>query len=162
MAGRINTAKVLQNSYYSGESINTDFSSQTMTINPMVEDQYDFALTDDIVLLNERKNTAEKIYEIFINSQYANKFRDKNGIIIKIPKENIKEVFEYTRDELLKVKSLNPSELIMAINEFYDFNYSYICNKVLTPAAKQELLEDYKNNLGMSERIEKGASEQLF
>jgi hypothetical protein len=41
-----------------------------MTVSPVVSDQYDYALTEDIVLLNERKDTAEKIYEIWVNSPF--------------------------------------------------------------------------------------------
>ena len=50
--------------------------------------------------------------------------------------ENIEEVFNYTKTELDKVKKLNPIELIIAINEFFDFNYDYVYKKVLTPKMK--------------------------
>lgn len=160
--GRINTAKVLHNSYFSGEAVDTDFNSSPMVISPLVADQYEYALTDDIVLLQERKDTAEKLYEIFINSPYAEKFKAKDGISIKIPKDSIAEVFKYTKDELKKVKTLTASEIVIAINEFYDFNYEFVYKKVLTPMMKQELLEDYYNNLGMKQRMDDGASEKLF
>lgn len=159
---RINTAKVLHNSYFSGEATNTDFSQTPMVISPLVADQYDYALTDDIVLLQERKDTAEKIYEIFINSPYANSFKVKDSPIIKIPKDSIAEVFNYTKDALKKIKNLTASELVMSINEFYDFNYDYVYKKVLTPQMKQELLEDYYINLGMKQRMDDGASQKLF
>ena len=69
MAERIHTSKVLNNSYFSGNNVDTDFSSSSpMTVSPVVADQYDFALTEDPVLLQERKDTAEKLYEIFIKS----------------------------------------------------------------------------------------------
>ena len=45
---------------------------------------------------------------------------------MKIPKENIPEVFEYTRKELAKVKTLTAMEVVIAINEFYDFNYDLL------------------------------------
>jgi hypothetical protein len=94
-------------------------------------------MTDDIELLNDRKNSAELIYEIFVSSQYNDgRFLIKDTSIIKIPKENIEEVFNYTKTELDKVKKLNPIELIIAINEFFDFNYDYVYKKVLTPKMK--------------------------
>ncbi len=163
MAERIHTSKVLNNSYFSGNNVDTDFSSSSpMTVSPVVADQYDFALTEDPVLLQERKDTAEKLYEIFINSPFAEKYKAKNGIIMKIPKENIPEVFEYTRKELAKVKTLTAMEVVIAINEFYDFNYDHVYKKVLTPQMKQEILEDYYNNMGMKNRMDEGASERLF
>jgi len=56
-----------------------------------------------------------------------------NTSILKIPKDNISEVFNYVKKELQQVKKLNPMELIIAINEFFDFNYDYVYKKVLTP-----------------------------
>lgn len=162
MAGKINTSKVLHNSYFSGEAVNTDFSQTPMVISPVVADQYDYALTEDIVLLHERKDTAEKLYQIYTNSPYVGKYKGKDGVSIKIPKDCIKEIFDYTKNELMKIKALTPSELIIAINEFYDFNYDFVYKKVLTPQMKQELLEDYYTNLGMKSRMDDGASEKLF
>ena len=52
-------------------------------------------MTDDIELLNDRKNSAELIYEIFASSEYNDgRFLIKDTSIIKIPKENIEEVFQ--------------------------------------------------------------------
>jgi len=81
---------------------------------------------------------------------------------MKIPKDSISEVFNYVKDELLSIKKLNPIELIISINEFFDFNYDYVYRKVLTPKMKQELLEDYYKNEGVKKQVNEGSSIKLF
>ena len=81
---------------------------------------------------------------------------------MKIPKEEIAELFNYTKTELEKVKTLTAIEQVIAINEFYEFNYDFIYKKVLTPQMKQAILEDFYINQGMQARIDESASQQLF
>lgn len=172
---RINTTKTLHNSYFDGDKYDQTFNVNTpIAVNSMVADQYDYAVTDNPELLNDRKNSAELIHKIFTESIYNDgRFEVKqrediysvegvNNSLIKIPKENIAEVFNYVKTELLKQKNLNPIELIIAINEFFDFNYDYVYKKVLTPKMKQEILEDYYKNEGMHERMQEGSSIKLF
>lgn len=160
---RIQTSKVLNNSYFEGTKMETEYNTQRpMVVHPAVSEQYDYAVTDDIVLLNERKDTAEKIYEIFKNSKFSDKYKPSAYNVVKIPKEDIAEVFNYTRKELEKIKTLTAIEEVIAINEFYEFNYDYVYKNVLTPQMKQAILEDYYTNQGMKARMDESASEQLF
>ena len=128
-----------------------------------VASQYDFATTDDPELLTDRKDTAEIIYKIFVDSSYNDgRFLIEGTQVMKIPKDSINEVFNYVKDELLSIKKLNPIELIISINEFFDFNYDYVYRKVLTPKMKQELLEDYYKNEGVKKHVNEGSSIKLF
>lgn len=162
MQQRINTSKVLNNSYFSGEKTkNYNLSSSSMEVDPILSDQYDFAMTEDIALLNDRKDTQEKLYEIFIASPYAEQFK-KDDQIMKIPKDSVGEIFNYMKNELYKVKTITAFETVIAINEFFDFNYDLIYKKVLTPQMKTEILEDYYNNMGMKTKIDKESSVKLF
>jgi hypothetical protein len=51
---------------------------------------------------------------------------------------------------------------VLAINEFFDFNYDFIVKKVLSPVMIAEILEDYYENMGMASRIDEIAEESLF
>ena len=52
---RINTTKTLSNdNYFANNDYNTDLQQQKMEVSPVVADQYEYALTEDIVLLNEK------------------------------------------------------------------------------------------------------------
>ena len=166
---RINTSKMLSNDgYFSSVDYSADFGQQSMNVSPLVSDQYDYAMTDDIVLLNERKDTEQKLYDIWVVSPYVKQFTpvliSKEPLVYnipKIPKEEISKIFYYMKNKLSEVKSLSAYETVIAINEFFDFNYDDVVKKVLSPKIKAEILEDYYNN-GMKERMDNNAAEKLF
>ena len=56
---------------------------------------------------------------------------------------------------------LSAYEMVIAINEFFDFNYDYVVKKVLSPKIKAEILADYYNN-GMKDRMDNNVAERLF
>ena len=125
-------------------------------------------MTDDIVLLNERKDTEQKLYDIWVVSPYVKQFTpvliSEEPLIYnipKIPKEEISKIFYYMKNKLSEIKTLSAYEMVIAINEFFDFNYDYVVKKVLSPKIKAEILEDYYNN-GMKERMDNNAAEKLF
>ena len=160
---RINTAKTLHNSYFDGKNYDLNFNNTAISVLPAVESQYDYATTDDPELLTDRKDTAEIIYKIFMDSSLSDgRFTLEGTQITKIPKDSIPDVFNYVKDELLKVKQVGPIELVIAINEFFDFNYDWIYRKVLTPKMKQELLEDYYKNEGVKRQVNESTSIKLF
>lgn len=160
---RINTAKVLNNNYFSGDGISENYfaPSKTIQISPLISDQYDYAVTEDIVLLQERKDSAELLYKLFKESPYNGKFVSKQNVI-KVPKEMIPEVFNYFRKVLLEHKKITAMEMVIAICEFFEFNYSYIYDKVLPPQIKADILDDYYHNMGMKDRMDADASMPLF
>jgi hypothetical protein len=174
---RINTSKTLHNSYFDGTNYDQSFNStsSSISIHPWLESQYDFAITENQELLYERSDTAKIIHKIFQASKYNDgRFNviqtittDDNDTsvytsLIRIPKEDIKEVFNYIKAELLKRKNLNSIELIIAINEYFDFNYDFVYKKVLSAKDKQELLEDYYTNEGMQTKMNESSSIKLF
>ena len=60
-----------------------------------------------------------------------------------------------------EIKTLSAYEMVIAINEFFDFNYDYVVKKVLSPKIRTEILEDYYHN-GMKERMDNTAAVKLF
>lgn len=159
---RIDTLSLIKNNPYKNGGVVTDNSYNSyskMAVDPTMYDRYDFALTDDIVLLNERKETNETLYEIFHDSSWGKKYMKENEVC-KINKEDIQNVFYFCKNELLKVKNISIFELLIAINEFFDFNYDYIFKNVLSVKLKAELYDDlYK--LGYMDNQE-DLEEQLF
>lgn len=137
-----------------------------MQVNPLLSEQYDYALTENPEQLQERKKNFELIYDIFIKSPYNdgrfNVSDNKGATIIKVPKENIAEVFEYMRHEIQKVKTISAVEMVIVINEFFEFNYDFVYKKVLTPQMKQAVIEDLQANHIAQNKIEKTSSIKLF
>lgn len=157
----INTTKTLSNETFFNGGAENFSSSRNIAINPLVEDRYQESVTEDPVLLQDRLDTDNKLYEIYMNAPWRERYIDADGII-KIPKDDIAKVFHYTREKLSKVKKLTAYEMVIAINEFYDFNYDFVVKKVLSPKIISEILEDYYKNMGLAERIDAAAEEPLF
>lgn len=159
---RINTHKTLSNEgYFSNVEYGSELSTSSMNVAPVIEDQYDYAFTDDPVLLNERKRFQEMLYDFFVNSPYYTRYTEASTNVIKIPKDQIQEVFYYFKDKLLEAEHISAYEYVIAINEFFDFNYEYIVNKVLSSKIKTQIIEDYYKN-GMKSRIDEDAQTKLF
>jgi hypothetical protein len=57
---------------------------------------------------------------------------------------------------------LSAFETIIAINEFFDFNYEYVVKNVISSKMMAEILEDYYVNMGMSDRMDEVAENPLF
>ena len=162
MADRIQTNKILNNTGYfnSDGGDQKGFGSSKISVSPYMYDQYNYALTDDIVLLNDRKDTERKIYDIFIKSEWADKYLNK-GYVKKIAKDDIFKIFYFTKTELLKIKSLNTFEYVLAICDFYDLNFDYVVKKILSPKIMCELLQDIYD-MGIKTKIEENSSKKLF
>lgn len=161
---RINTYKTLHNSYFDADNYDNTFNSNIpMRVHSDIADQqYDFATTDDADSLTDRKDTEDILYQIYLESKYNDgRFIVKDSLM-KIPKDSIEEVFNYFKDELEKHKKLSPIELVICINEFFDFNYEYVYKKVLSPKFKADLLDDYYKNEGFRQRMEQNSSIKLF
>lgn len=156
---RINTNAILNNGYLSGGADDKNFSVNKISIAPSISSRYDFSVTEDQSLLIDRSENNEIMYKIFSESPYAEKYLN-NKQPLKIEKKDIFEIFWYCKEKLEKEKSLTSLELLIAINEFFDFNYTYILNKVVSLKMKSEIYEDFYNNIGMTEKMNR--SEKLF
>lgn len=159
---RINTLKTLHNSYFDSEN-NDDFTfdSGKVSIASDAEDNYPEMFTDDMSLYQDRKDTAEKIYEIWKDSPYFEKYNSENWGIKKIPKKDVLNIFYYVKEKLEKQKKLSSFEIIIAINEFFDFNYDYIAQYILSPKMKLELYQEYYEN-GRKKEMEEQNTKKLF
>ena len=161
---RINTSKMLQNETYYNGGMNIEAKENTtIAVSPYVSDQYDYSVTDDIEMLQDRKDTELRLYEIYKHSPFANAYVDSsNNNIMKVPKEDVCKVFYYMKENLMKVKQLSAYEMVIAINEFFVFYYDFVVKKVLSSKMMAEILEDYYKNMGMADRIDDVASDPLY
>ena len=155
---------MLQNETYFNGGMNLEAKENTpIAVSPYVSDQYDYSVTDDIEMLQDRKDTELRLYEIYKHSPFANVYVDSsNNNIMKVPKEDVCKVFYYMKENLMKVKQLSAYEMVIAINEFFDFNYDFVVKKVLSSKMMAEILEDYYKNMGMADRIDDVASDPLY
>jgi hypothetical protein len=66
------------------------------------------------------------------------------------------------KENLSKQKKITAYETVIAICEFFEFNYDFVVKKVLSPKMIAEILQDYYENMGMADRIDEIAEEPLF
>lgn len=160
---RINTTRALSNeSFYNGGMETEVINTMSIAISPLVESQYDYAVTDDPVQLQERKRMNEILFDIFNESPFRYSYEDKETKIIKIPKEDIAKVFHYSKTHLIKrCGDISAREMLMTINEFYGFDYNYIVRHIIGSRLYSEVLEEYYND-GLRSRIDESSAEPLF
>lgn len=162
--GRRPTTKILNNSYFDGNNTE-NFNNDGIVLSPEVEDNYKETYYQDPVLLQQRQRTNEHLYDIFKNSPFWEKYGtiDKEtGKYQKIPKEDVAKVFYYCKNKLNEIEPISAFETVIAINEFFEFNYDYVVNKVLSPRMKSEIYAEYYNEGGMKSRMNGLASVKLF
>lgn len=160
---RINTTRALSNeSFYNGGMETEIINTMSIAISPLIESQYDYAVTDDPVQLQERKRMNEILYEIFAQSPFRHSYEDPETKLIKIPKEDIAKVFHYSKTHLIKrCGDISAREMLITINEFYSFDYNYIVKHIIGSRLYSEVLEEYYND-GLRSRIDESSAEPLF
>lgn len=158
---RINTAKTLHNSYFDSDKTEETNYDGKISIASDVEENYPEMFTDDIILYQDRRDTDEKIYEIWRNSKYYDIYNSSTWGIKKIPKKYVAEIFYYVKENLEKRKKLTAMETVIAINEFFDFNYDFVAHYILSPRLKLELYQEYYEN-GRRHDMEEQNSKKLF
>lgn len=158
---RINTAKTLHNSYFDSDKTEDYNYSGKIAIASDVEDNYPEMFTADPVLYSDRKDTDEKIYKIWKNSKYYDIYNSSTWGIKKIPKKDIVSIFYYVKERLEREKEITALETVIAISEFFDFNYDYVAQYVLSPKLKLELYQEYYEN-GKRRVMNEQNSKKLF
>lgn len=161
---RRQTKKVLNNNYLTKNIAEESFGNSKITICPAYDtDRHEESFTDDPVLMQERKETKEILYKLFRESPYYGKYPDdpESKKVPKIPKDDIMEIFYYFKERLEKAKKISTIELIIGINEFFDFNYDYIAKKVLSPMMLRNMYDEY-DDIGYHSRMEGLSSISLF
>lgn len=160
---RINTTRALSNeTFYNGGMETEVINTMSIAISPLVESQYEYAVTDDPVQLQERKRMNEILYEIFTESPFRHSYEDPDTKLIKIPKEDIAKVFHYSKTHLIKrCGEISARDMLITINEFYSFDYNYIVRHIIGSRLYSEVLEEYYND-GLRSRIDESSAEPLF
>jgi len=127
-----------------------------ISVLPLVSDMYEESTTNDMDTLLSRKMIEKELYDIYLSSPFFDKYGDE---LKKIEKKEIPEVYYYFRDELKKLNH-NKVEILCAICEFFDFNYSNMYNNVLSLEEKSNILEILENDYGLQNKFKH--SKKLF
>lgn len=155
-ADKMPTNKILNNSY--NQKDNTQVLVGGIKIDPGVSDRYEESVTEDPVLMVERKETQKELYEIFLNSPFSEKYPIDS--IKKIEKKDLTKLFYYIKDQFALVRQLSAMELVIAFCEFFELSYKIVYDQVLSTPLKGEILNDLYENHGMKKRMQ--VTKRLF
>lgn len=139
MINRKPTIKILDNSWNAvDKEVFTTGSS--ITVDPLLDEQYEDTLTNDISEVYTTRITRELLYDAYISSPFFEKY-GKNPK--KIDKTDYYDIYIYFRDYLnsLEDHKLNMVQIFISILEFFELNYEKMYKDIIPIVDKSLLLE---------------------
>lgn len=117
-----------------------------ITVLPLVSDVYEESTTGDMDGLINRKIIEEDFYKLFIASPWFEKYGSDDK---KVDKKEIPEIYYYFKEESGKHYNYNLVEVLCAICELFNLNYSHVYNNVLSLEDKSKILEILEKDYGL-------------
>lgn len=148
-ADRKPTSKILDNAWNAKDLEHLGYS--TITVDPIVYDQYKEATTNDIMALYTERITDELMYDIYLVSPFFEKYEQNYK---KIERLDLYPIYEYFRNELRKQnQNLNIIQIMIAIFEFFELNYDKMYKDVIPIKDKSEILQTLQDVYGYKSKL---------
>lgn len=144
--------EIINNSYEDVDYSNDRFTARTLSINPMVSEDYKEALSEDLDEVYNLKQLEESLNELYVNSPWYEKYQKD---VKKIEKTDISKIYYYFKENLMNTKMYSIIHVFCAICEFFDFNYKYIYNDVISIKDKAAILEALEERYGLDTQFSK-------
>jgi hypothetical protein len=123
----------------------------TITVDPIVYDQYKETTTNDIMALYTERITDELMYDIYLVSPFFEKYEQNYK---KIERLDLYPIYEYFRNELRKQnQNLNIIQIMIAIFEFFELNYDKMYKDVIPIKDKSEILQTLQDVYGYKSKL---------
>ena len=139
--------KIINNSYNTGALDFQGFVGQ-MKVHHSVVDLYQDQLSDDLVEYRTLKMLEEELYEMFIKSQYYNKYKK----IKRVDKNELVQMFYYFKEKLAISCKFSNMEIFIGIAEFFQINYEQLYQSI-SVLDKEALLRELSEKYGLSDKI---------
>lgn len=149
--------EIINNSYEDVDYTNDRFTQNTLSIDPMVSDNYKESLSDELDEVYNLKQLEEFLGEFYENSPWFAKY-GRNAK--KIERGDISDIYYYFKEKLESVKIFNIVHILCAICEFFDLNYKYVYNDIVSLRDKANILESLEDKYGLEDYFKK--SVKLF
>lgn len=149
--------KIINNSYDAVDYGQEALSQSPIAINPLVSDQYEEAISENIEDIYTRKKIFNQMSELY----EASEFYDKYGQDCKkLEKADISNVYYTFKHQLLEKDNYNLVQIFTTIAEFFDLNYKTLYNDIISLEDKAEILEILRDMYGLESQFAK--SKKLF
>lgn len=144
--------EIINNSYEEVDCTTDKFTARTLTINPMVSDNYQEVLSEDLDEVYSMKQLEESLNELYISSPWYDKYKKD---VKKVEKADISNIYYYFKEHLMGTKMYSIVHVFCAICEFFDLNYKYVYNDVISIKDKAAILEALEERYGLESQFSK-------
>lgn len=149
--------KIINNSYDAVDYGQEALSQSPIAINPLVSDQYEEAISENIEDIYTRKNLYNQMSELYEASEFYEKYGQDCK---KLEKADISNVYYTFKRQLLEKDDYNLVQVFTTIAEFFDLNYKTLYNDIISLEDKAEILEILRDMYGLESQFAK--SKKLF
>lgn len=139
--------KILNNSYNTGD-IEYDSFTQPMKVDERVTHLYKDQLSENIVEERTIKLLDEKIYDLFVDSPFYEKYQSPK----RVDKNDLLKMYYYFKDRLVKENSFTSVQIFMGFAEFFQINYDQLYAEVGV-LDKEGLLRELNEKLSLKKKI---------
>ena len=145
------TTKILDNSWNAVDR-EAFINGSTISVDPLMEGQYDEAMSSDISELYTNRITNEILYDAYMSSPFFDKYGQNPK---KIEKNDYYDVYVYFRDFLNNntEHKLNIVQIFISILEFFELNYEKMYKDIIPITDKSKILETIYNVYGHKSKL---------
>jgi len=138
--------KIINNSFSSGEINYQDFGL-TIKIDSAVAGLYEDQL-GDIIEYRTKQLINEKIYEIFLESVYYEKYKNPK----RVDKNDMIKMYYFFKIALSKIKNFSAMEIFIGFAEFFQINYDQLYSEIRI-LDKEAILKELSEKYVLKDRI---------
>lgn len=149
--------EIINNSYEDVDYTNDRFTQNTLSIDPMASENYKESLSDDLDEVYNLKQLEETLNDLYEKSPWFTKY---GRGIKKVERGDISGIYYYFKEKLEATKMFNIVHILCAICEFFDLNYKYVYNDIVSLRDKANILESLEEKYGLEDHFKK--SVKLF
>ncbi|NMC59099.1 MAG: hypothetical protein GYA51_06920 [Candidatus Methanofastidiosa archaeon] len=139
--------KIINNSYNSGDIEYENFT-QPMKVDDRVSDLYSDTISDNMVEERTNKVLDEKIYELFEQSPFYEKYKNPK----RVDKNDLVKMYYYFKERLLKEKTFSSTQIFIGFAEFFQINYDQLYSEVGV-LDKEGLLRELNEKFNLNRKI---------
>lgn len=152
MSNRKPTTKILDNAWNATER-EVFAQGSTISVDPIVYDQYDEATTSDISELYTYRITSDMMYDAYLKSPFYEKYGTDPK---KIEKSDYYDIYIYFKDFLMKSEDhkLNIVQIFISILEFFELNYEKMYKDIIPITDKSKILETIYDVYGHKSKLQ--------
>lgn len=149
--------KIINNSYDAVDYGQEALSQSPIAINPLVSDQYEESISENIEDIYTRKKLFNQMNELYEASEFYSKYGKECK---KLEKADISNVYYTFKRQLLQKDNYNLVQVFTTIAEFFELNYKTLYNDIISLEDKAEILEILREMYGLESQFAK--SKKLF